>query len=217
MVGQNRMPFYQEVAHIPLLVYHPDFRKNAGERRKSLTQTPDVMPTLLDIHGLAKPATVTGQSLLPLLAEDESQRRAMIYGMFGGATNVVDGRYTYFRYPKDIKNQNLWEYTLMPTHAYSFFAPSEFENASLVRSFAFLRGYPVLKLPAGMDARRIPIPSGGFEDAHTALYDIQTDPGQHAPLHEPATESRLAGEMVTLMRGSEAPSEAFERLDLPVG
>lgn len=67
-----------------------------------------------------------------------------------------------------------------------------------------------------MDARRIPIPSGGFEDAHTALYDIQTDPGQHAPLHEPATESRLAGEMVALMRGSEAPSEAFERLDLPI-
>ena len=88
------MPFYQEVSHIPLLVYHPEFEEHAGERRRSLTQTPDVMPTLLDIHGLKRPATILGQSLLPLLAEDRSQRRAMIYGMFGGATNVVDGRYT---------------------------------------------------------------------------------------------------------------------------
>lgn len=213
--AKNRMPFYQEVAHIPLLVHHPDFIKHWGERRNGLTQTPDLMPTLLDIHGIEKPTMVTGQSLLSLLTADRSQRSAIIYGMFGGATNVLDGRYTYFRYPRDVKTQNLWEYTLMPTHTTGFFAPSEFEDAELVRSFAFLRGYPVLKLPARMDARRIPIPSGGFADAETVLYDLRTDPEQRTPLRDARIEGLLVSEMLELMRASEAPPEAFARLDLP--
>ena len=47
-----RMPCYDEVAHIPLFLHHPDFASRAGERRGSLSQTIDLMPTILgDVRG----------------------------------------------------------------------------------------------------------------------------------------------------------------------
>ena len=210
--AKSRMPFYDEVSHVPLLVYHPDFARHGGERRRALTQTIDIMPTLLDIHGSDVPETVEGHSLLPLLEDDRPIRAAAVFGRFGAATNVTDGRYTYFRYPEDMENQELWEYTLMPTHQRAMFAKEEFEGASLETSFAFLRGFPVLKLPAG----RAPVKGQGawIEDAQTVLYDLATDPRQMRPVDDPDTEARLVGEMIKIMQRNEAPPEAYRRLGL---
>src|SRR5690606_10324328 len=94
--GKNRMPFYNEIAHIPLMVYHPDGASQAGQRRMALTQTIDIMPTLLALHGVEAPTTCDGRSLLPLLTQDGPGREAALYGMFGAGTNITDGRYTYF-------------------------------------------------------------------------------------------------------------------------
>src|SRR5690606_38492340 len=40
---KNRMPFYNEISRIPLMVHHPDFASQAATRRKALTQTMDIM------------------------------------------------------------------------------------------------------------------------------------------------------------------------------
>jgi hypothetical protein len=40
-----------------------------------------------------------GHSLLPLLDADSVVRRGALFGYFGGAINVADGRYTYHRFP----------------------------------------------------------------------------------------------------------------------
>ena len=109
------MPVYDEIAHIPLLIYHPDFADAGGTRRKSLTQTADIMPTILDMAGLAIPEDVTGKSLLPLLAKDDDCHDSLVFGYFGAAVNVCDGRYSYFHYPVVDKAEHLFEYTLMPT------------------------------------------------------------------------------------------------------
>lgn len=212
--AKSRMPFYDEISHIPLLVYHPDYAGHGGQRRQSLTQTIDIMPTLLDIHGSSVPLTVEGYSLLPLLEGEQTIRPAAVYGRFGAATNVTDGRYTYFRYPKDMENQELWEYTLLPTHQRAMFAKEEFEGASLEDSFAFLRGFPVLKLPAGKE----PVKGQGAQiaDADTVLYDLETDPKQMEPIDNPEVEERLIGEMVKIMTRNEAPPEAYRRLGLEV-
>lgn len=45
--GKSRMPYYEEISHIPLMIYHPDCRRAAGSRRSQLTQTMDLMPTFL--------------------------------------------------------------------------------------------------------------------------------------------------------------------------
>ena len=52
-------------------------------------------------------------------------------GVFGGALNSTDGRYTYFIYPENIEEPNLFEYTLMPMHSTSMFEVRELKNAEL--------------------------------------------------------------------------------------
>lgn len=210
--AKSRMPFYNEVSHIPLLIYHPAYSDHGGERRRALTQTTDIMPTLLDCHGAPIPATVEGHSLLPLLASEADVRTAALFGRFGAATNITDGRYTYFRYPANTDAQQMWEYTLMPTHQRSLYLEEEFEGASLEASFAFMRGFPVLKLPA----RRTRNAGQGakLEDTDTVLYDLVRDPDQLDAVDDPAVEARLVAELIRLMAENEAPDEAFTRLGL---
>lgn len=212
--GKNRMPFYDEIAKIPLMIHHPDFASKGGERRTALTQTIDLMPTVLELFGQPVPAETRGRSLLPLLERDAPLREAAIYGIFGGATNVTDGRYTYFRYPADLFAQELYEYTLMPVHMHDFFEPTEFEGARLVDPFDFTKGLPMLRLPARRDAKRPPMQGGGIDDAVTVLYDTETDPGQMTPIEAPDVERRLIRAMLGIMRAHDAPPEAYARLDL---
>lgn len=213
--GKNRMPFFNEVSHIPLMVYHPAHADQGGTRRSALTQTIDVMPTLLDIFGVAPPAECRGRSLLPLVADPAAPgHEAAIYGIFGGATNVTDGRYTYFRYPEDMTEQELYEYTLMPIHMHSFFEPREFEGATLQPPFDFTKGLPTLRLPARRDAKRPPMQGGPMEDTRTVLYDLETDPGQSTPIDNPEVEARLVEGIRRVMAAHDAPPEAFSRLGL---
>jgi arylsulfatase A-like enzyme len=214
--SKNRMPVYDDIARIPLMIYHPDFADQGGTRRRALTQSIDVMPTLLDVHEKDIPADVMGKSLMPLMAQDHDIRDAALFGYFGAACNVTDGRYVYHRYPKSMTAQGFYEYTLMPTRMTSRFAIDELLGATLAAPFDFTKGVPVLKLkPRTNDAgEAIEVQGMNFEDTQTRLYDLHTDPGQTAPIDDPAIESRLVAEMIRLMRACDAPQEMFERFDL---
>lgn len=131
--GKCRMPFYNEVSHIPLMVYTPATASRAGRRCNSLTQTIDIAPTLLQYFGLAPDAEATGHSLLPLLAQDRTLRDVALYGIFGGSINITDGRYTYFHYPADLSGKGVYEYTLMPTHMNRMFPVEQLKGLTLVR------------------------------------------------------------------------------------
>jgi arylsulfatase A-like enzyme len=218
--GKNRMPFFNELAHIPLVFYHPDNKAQAGSRRQSLTQTIDIMPTLLDLFKVNLPSFVEGKSLLPLMEEDLGIRKAGMYGMFGAGTNITDGRYTYFRYPDDMAKQDLYEYTLMPMRQKSLFPKESLAEAELVNDFKFTDGVPVLKVPAQRNLKGQPVghkgQGGGYEDTSTTLYDLQNDPNQMNPFRDEAIEARLLELLYGLMLENEAPKEAFIRLDMPV-
>lgn len=215
--AKNRMPFYNEIARIPLFIHHPGFADAHGSRVSALTQTSDIMPTLLGLHGLEPGPLVTGSSLLPLLANPrERVRDYAIYGIFGGAINVTDGRYTYFRYPDSMEAHDLHEYTLMPTHNTSFFEVRELENAALHRGFDFTKGAPVLKIPALTDAKRSPT-QGGFSETRTVLYDLESDPQQMKPFRDAELETIFCAAIVAEMNRHNAPSELYGRFDLEVG
>lgn len=152
-MGQKPHAIFYEIAHIPLVIAYPAFAAQAGQRRKALTQTTDLMPTLLDLHGIKPPATVEGHSLMSLLKEDMPLREAAIYGIFGAATNITDGRYAYFRYPQDMTRQDLYEYTLMLMHLKTMFAVADLAQAELARGFNFTQGVPLLKVPARRNSK----------------------------------------------------------------
>ena len=211
--AKNRMNMYEEIAHIPLFVHDPRRQALAGARRAAVTQTIDLAPTFLDLFGVAPPPEMQGFSLLPVLDRDQELRKAGIFGYFGGAVNVTDGRYTYHRYPPDLRTQEIYQYTLMPTHIWEPFSTEELASASLAEPFPFTKGAPLLKVPV---IERSPMNTsygpGVMIESETRLYDLEIDPGQERPLQDPETEARLTRLMVELMAENDAPPEAFVRI-----
>ncbi|MEO6566539.1 MAG: sulfatase [Casimicrobiaceae bacterium] len=216
LLGKNRPPFYNEVAHIPLLIAPPTSIGIGPRRSTTLTQTVDLGPTLLDIFGRAPPPEMTGRSLLSVLAQDDPARsaRGCIYGQFGAATNFTDGRYTYFLYPREPFHEGLYQYTLMPMHMRTYFEALEFVDARTVDTLGFSRGYPLWRLPVQREARANMVRRYPLIDPVTVLYDLAGDPAQREPVTDAAEEARIRAAIVRLMRENEAPAEAYVRYGL---
>ena len=209
------MPCYNEVAHIPLFFHHPAMKHMEGTRCDALTQTIDIATTLLDCYGQVPPPENQGVSLLDTVQGKGPMREAVIYGVFGSAVNITDGRHTYFRYPRDLKAADLYQYTLMPTHMKERFSVAELADATLAPPMPFTKGVPLLKVPA---TPKSPVYNGhgpgGQQDTNTVLYDLVSDPAQMFPVSDAEIETRLAQQMLRLMRANDAPVESFSRLGL---
>jgi tetratricopeptide (TPR) repeat protein len=99
---------YDATVRVPLLLSVPGGRFPAGLRVRPQVRTIDVMPTLLDLLGLASPQEVQGRSLLPLLRDTgrewreeallESRFNELHYG-WAPLRALRDGRYKYVEAP----------------------------------------------------------------------------------------------------------------------
>ena len=153
--------------------------------------------------------------MLPLLEGEPSRREAVLYGYFGGAVNITDGRYTYHRYPPDLRKQEIYQYTVMPTHIFEFFSNDELSEAELAAPRGFTKGVPLLRVPVKeRTAMYDNYGPGCLLEDDTRLYDLRSDPGQQNPLDNRPEEERLARMMAYLMQELDAPPEAFARLSL---
>jgi arylsulfatase A-like enzyme len=208
------MNLYEEIVHVPMFIHQPG-RGTPGTRRQALTQTIDLAPTFLDLYGIQPPSEMQGHSLLPIVERDHEVRPGALFGYFGGAINVTDGRYTFHCYPDDLRTQEIYQYTLMPTHIWDRFSVEELKNLSLAPPFDFTKGVQTMKVrvieTSPMFGNYGP---GGLLEHETRLYDLSTDPGQETPLQDPAVEKKMATLMGELMQENEAPPEAFERVRL---
>jgi arylsulfatase A-like enzyme len=211
--AKNRMNLYEEIVHIPMFAHDPR-RPRGGERVGELTQVIDIAPSILDLFGVPVPPEMEGHNILPVQGP-VPKREGAIFGYFGGAVNVTDGRYTYHRFPADLRHQEVYQYTVMPTHIYSLFTPEELAQASLSEAFPFTKGSKLLRVPV---IARSPMYNnygpGAFIENDTRLYDLTTDPGQDKPLRDPAQERRMLALMARLMAEDHAPPEAFRRLEI---
>ncbi|MGH2352602.1 MAG: sulfatase [Chloroflexota bacterium] len=64
-IGKGRCPLYEPLNHVPLIARVPGLP--GGQRLAAYAQAADLMPTILDLAGVADPGTTHGHSLLPLL------------------------------------------------------------------------------------------------------------------------------------------------------
>ncbi|WP_071799421.1 sulfatase [Natronohydrobacter thiooxidans] len=213
--GKNRMPYFTEISRIPLMIWHPDSGQAGGSRCDALTQTPDLMPTILDLHNVSVPSGVLAQSLLPVLQAVNSPRESVIFGQFGGPVAVTDGRYLLFRYPQNVSTEGLNEYTLMPIHMSSAFTPDELGLATLAPPFGFTNGLQVLRIPSRPEAVRPP----GLHDAfdvgiRTELFDLEYDPDQTRALDDPEVEARLLASACRHLLAHETPGEVYAHYGL---
>ena len=209
-------PFFQEIAHIPFWAYDPRLPQSVNQSRDSLAQTIDLAPTILDYFGIEIPADVQGGTLLDRMTEDKPFRKAVLYGVMGGQVNVTDGRYVYMRGHVTEDNTPLYDYTLMPTHMRSLFAPRELQQWDKFSGFSFLKGCDVMKIPTRTPKINLSDdnPFGRGKRA-TLLFDVQADPGQTTPLDDPKIESSMIELMIREMARNECPEEQYERLGLP--
>jgi arylsulfatase A-like enzyme len=213
--AKNRMNLYQEIVHIPLFLHDPRRPDLAGQRRSGLTQTMDLATTFLDFFGVAPPAENEGISLLRHLDGDDTTRKAALFGYFGGAVNITDGSHTYHRYPANLMQQEIYQYTLMATHLRWRFLPEELVDMQAAGPFPFTKGARVMKVPVIDRAPfHMSYGPGCMIEGENRLYDLIADPGQERPLADPALEHRMVVTMTGLMRDNHAPPEAFARLGL---
>ena len=209
------MPNYQEISHIPLMIYHPEHASKGGESRDFTSSVIDLMPTVLDWYGCEIPPEVCGRSLTPLLSEDRKEERAVSCGIFGGSALVTDGRYAYHYFPEILDSEGLYEYRLHPCHMRQQFSLAEMRETTLHEGFNFTKGMPVMKIKGRDDSKRVPNHDAlGFQDKGTKLYDLLTDPEEQNPIRNPQVEERLKQRLKTIMEEHDAPPEMFERFAL---
>ena len=213
--GKNLQPYYEEISHIPLIAHHPDFASFAGSRQAALTQTYDLMPSILDCFGVKGPAEVQGRSVFSILRGKGRLREVGIFGMFGGPIGATDGRYAYYIYPEDLYAPGLHEYTLMPMHIRSMMTAAELASAELVSGFGFTKQMPLLRIDATRDSRRIPnVDRRVFENMGTQLFDLAKDPQQLAPFRDDSVEAGLREGIRMVLETHEAPPEIYLRYGL---
>ncbi len=203
--GKNQMPYYNEIAHTPLFIWDPRCGKK-GERRQSLVQMIDWMPTLLHYFGQDIPKDVQGSVLDEVLENDTPVRDYAMYGVFSGHVNITDGCYAYMRAPLPEKVNDIYNYTLVPMHMNSRFTPAELRTAQLREPFSFTKECPVLKIKSG-DKYKV----GRFG---TRLYDLLRDPGEETPIQDPEVEERMILAMIKAMEENDCPEEQYARLGL---
>ncbi len=209
------MPNYQEISHIPLMIYHPEYQNMAGQKRSYTTSTIDIMPTVLDWHGCSIPEEVQGQSLTAIMKEDSSKDRVVSCEIFGGSALITDGRYAYHYFPTHLKSEGLYEYRLHPCHMRGQFSVKEMQNTELHQGFDFTKGMPLMKIKSRDDSKRVPNHNLlGFQDNGTRLFDLLNDPNESNPIRNPQVEERLLSRFQSIMEKHDAPKEMYERFGL---
>lgn len=209
--GKKTMPFYEEVVHTPFFLWAPG-EKKAGKTEEALCQTIDIAPTLLEHFGISIPCDMEGVPLTEVLRGEKDGKEAILFGQHGMHVNCFDGRYVYMRGPKNDDNKPLHNHFLMPMHMKNRFTVSELQDYELSGPFSFSKNLKLMKtevkelLPDKPFLQSVPYT--------TLLFDLQTDPGQEHPVHDPVVEERMIGLLIELMKKNDAPEEQYQRLGL---
>lgn len=197
--AKNYMLCYEELTHTPLIVRHPDA---VPGRRRALTGAIDIMPTLLEMHGILDiPDSVRGRSIVPILKRDGVHHRGVLFGYFGREVNMTDGRYTYHRMPVPGSRCD-YHFT-----DFSLAGNKTVTEAKVGTHLNTCRGIPHFRI-----AKESTFPHSG--DGRNLIFDLQTDPHQESPVTDADIESELAVSLTRLLQEADAPEGQFTRLGL---
>ncbi len=209
--AKSVMPCYNEVTNLPFFVYDP--RSKQTGRRKSLAQTIDIAPTLLDFFGLSVPEEMQGRPLTPIIEDDTPIREYGLFGYHASFINVVDNDgHVYMRASETIGNEPCFEYTTMPTTRSGLYSVDRMQKAEFVEPFSFTKGIKQLKLPAE-SKMGAPIFCNSFQYGHL-LWDLNTDPEQLNPVDDLELEAKMINTLIQGMIESDSPIEQYARVGL---
>lgn len=189
-LGDSNM--YDELAHIPLLIYHP--KGNFGKRIADLVQPVDLFATILDSFNIPIPEGTHGMSLLPYVFQPDvgtPLRTVAVFGRYGEAMNITDGEWTLYLWPPSETNEPLCWYSHLPP---------QFGNVRVKDDFDGTR-YSALVARGSMSS---------------ALYNVKEDPQQEHNQYDerPDVVERLKDNLRQFLISISAPHEQFTRLGL---
>jgi len=209
---KNFMPMYNEIVRIPLIMRLPGAQKS-GTRNSCLTQTIDLMPTVLDHFNTPVPPNTYGHSLLKVMQTGVSRNDA-IFGYFGISLNITDGRHVYMRNPVNDDGGPLYAYTAMPTGGLNNWYPRDvYDKVEMGRYFGHTYNLPLYKIPVSGSSPR-PHPSEASYVGRHQLYDIISDAAQQNPLSDPDKEAHFASRIGAHLHDCEATEDQYLRLGL---
>ncbi|MFI3209021.1 MAG: sulfatase [Eubacteriales bacterium] len=209
--AKSVMPCYNEISHLPFFVYDP--RSKQTGRRKSLAQTIDIAPTLLEFFGLDIPAEMQGKALTPIIEKDEPIREYGLFGYHSSFINMVDNDgHIYMRASETVGNTPCFEYALMPTTRSGLYSVDRLREAEYVEPFTFTKGLHLLKIKAE-SKMGAPIFCNSYQYGHL-LWDMNVDSTQTVPVNEPALEAEMINKLIQAMKESDAPLEQYGRVGL---
>lgn len=197
--AKNYMFDYNELIHIPLMIYHPG-EANNGKRISALTAAIDIAPTLMDMHGASPMSNIHGKSLMHLFNKDEKQHEWVLYGYFGKDVNMTDGRYTYTRQP--VIGSFVYEHT---ANAFDYQRTTEAYHQAEMGKFLKHTDMPLYRVKR--DSHR-----HHSAPEHNLVYDTLTDPYQQKPIIDAEFEKKLEAKMIELLKCYDAPEQEFVRL-----
>jgi arylsulfatase A-like enzyme len=194
---------YEEITHIPMVICHPDLQPG---RLDALTWTPDLAPTLVDLHGAEPLKHAHGKSWLPLFkGEVQKNHDHILTGYFGKDVSITDGKTTYIRQP--IQGAPCYHHTLMPRGFQNFLPENELKNASYGDWLSYTEGLPMLRIPRKSHRHR---------DApdHHILYDLVNDPKQNHPIYDAEQQKSWVTTLDQALKNVQAPEWQWDRLDM---
>jgi len=211
--GKVTMPYYNEIAHIPLFIWDPQI-KAADVRRSSLVQTIDLAATLLDFFACPLPDDMHGKPLKNTILRDEPVREYALFGQHGTHVNITDGRHVYMRAPVCGRENNIYNYVQIPFSYPNAIDVDVMKTAELHPGFDFTKGSPVIKLHGGSAIKGLQFPSHELLSCGNMLYDVVSDPGQYTLLGDTQVERSMLAALKELMKKNDAPAEQYHRLGL---
>lgn len=201
---------YPLFARNPLLIHDPQSSLN-GTRIDELTCAVDLNATVLDGFGIKPEDSVHGQSLLPLLRQqDYKKRNSVIYGWWGKGFYWTDGRYLLCKAPE--KEGPLNQYGTNLGEKYVGLAGEYFDryNNAEVGKFMPHTERPVYRVPSDGMAY-----SNNGADFN-GLYDMKNDPQCLDNIFYTNQELRkkCCKQLFKAMQRLEVPEEHYQRLGL---
>jgi arylsulfatase A-like enzyme len=202
-IGKNDAPVYDRLGRTPLLVWDPDSPR-MGERIPSLTSAVDLYATALETLGIDVPAHVHSRRLIPLLRGDANGHRDWaLYGYWGRAVNVTDGRFTYLHPCDGTSDTDCYSTTMLNPNA-PFVPPTPKHAES--GPFLPYTDAPVWRFPGASTS----------QTNEPLLYDTESDPDQRENLvgTESTEHERMRDLLVDALETLDAPTSQYDRLDL---
>ncbi len=181
---QHFLPLYEELCHVPLLVYAPGLKPGRSE---ALVQPIDVAPTICDLLGVSRPSTFQGESWTPLLSGEREQVREFAWS--GPA----------------VHHRGRWRPSTITTQEWSLIFNGPTEQPEPHWSVWAVDGHPRMEtIPSESTT---PAVTTGPQ-----LYHLPSDPGQERNVFDqrPDVARELHGAYIALLERLGVPEQALE-------